>query len=82
MDYENVATTVFTPLEYGCVGLSEETATARYVSARVTVVVARALMFTSTWTTRTWPPRSSRRWSTAAWGSARRLPRQGMCLHV
>ncbi|KAJ8722978.1 hypothetical protein PYW07_004158 [Mythimna separata] len=30
MDYENVATTVFTPLEYGCVGLSEETATARY----------------------------------------------------
>lgn len=31
MDYENIATTVFTPLEYGCVGLSEETATARYV---------------------------------------------------
>ncbi|XP_035436670.2 thioredoxin reductase 1, mitochondrial isoform X1 [Spodoptera frugiperda] len=30
MDYENIATTVFTPLEYGCVGLSEETATARY----------------------------------------------------
>ena len=26
MDYENVATTVFTPLEYGCVGLSEEVA--------------------------------------------------------
>ncbi|KFM60385.1 Thioredoxin reductase 2, mitochondrial, partial [Stegodyphus mimosarum] len=26
MDYENVATTVFTPLEYGCVGLSEEEA--------------------------------------------------------
>jgi len=26
MDYENVATTVFTPLEYGCVGLSEEKA--------------------------------------------------------
>lgn len=26
MDYANVATTVFTPLEYGCVGLSEETA--------------------------------------------------------
>ncbi|XP_014616941.1 PREDICTED: thioredoxin reductase 2, mitochondrial isoform X1 [Polistes canadensis] len=26
MDYANVATTVFTPLEYGCVGLSEEDA--------------------------------------------------------
>lgn len=29
MDYDNVATTVFTPLEYGCVGLSEEQATQR-----------------------------------------------------
>ncbi|KYN01382.1 PREDICTED: thioredoxin reductase 1, mitochondrial isoform X2 [Cyphomyrmex costatus] len=28
MDYTNVATTVFTPLEYGCVGLSEEAAVA------------------------------------------------------
>lgn len=27
MDYDKVATTVFTPLEYGCVGLSEEMAT-------------------------------------------------------
>ncbi|XP_046391053.1 thioredoxin reductase 1, mitochondrial [Ischnura elegans] len=26
MDYSNVATTVFTPIEYGCVGLSEEVA--------------------------------------------------------
>ncbi|NXY22501.1 TRXR2 reductase, partial [Atrichornis clamosus] len=26
MDYDNVPTTVFTPLEYGCVGLSEEAA--------------------------------------------------------
>ena len=26
MDYDNIATTVFTPLEYGCVGLSEEVA--------------------------------------------------------
>lgn len=26
MDYTNIATTVFTPLEYGCVGLSEEQA--------------------------------------------------------
>ncbi|XP_076854024.1 thioredoxin reductase 2, tandem duplicate 2 [Brachyhypopomus gauderio] len=30
MDYENVPTTVFTPLEYGCVGLSEESAERRY----------------------------------------------------
>ncbi|XP_018341058.1 PREDICTED: thioredoxin reductase 2, mitochondrial isoform X2 [Trachymyrmex septentrionalis] len=28
MDYINVATTVFTPLEYGCIGLSEEAAIA------------------------------------------------------
>ena len=28
MDYENVATTVFTPLEYGAIGLSEDEATA------------------------------------------------------
>ena len=26
MNYENVATTVFTPLEYGCIGYSEEEA--------------------------------------------------------
>ncbi|KAJ6656519.1 hypothetical protein lerEdw1_003644 [Lerista edwardsae] len=30
MDYDNVPTTVFTPLEYGCVGLSEEDAISRY----------------------------------------------------
>ena len=30
MDYTNVATTVFSPLEYGCVGLSEEQAVAMY----------------------------------------------------
>ncbi len=30
MDYTNVPTTVFTPLEYGCVGLSEEDAKARF----------------------------------------------------
>lgn len=29
-DYVNVATTVFTPLEYGCIGLSEEDAIAKY----------------------------------------------------
>jgi pyruvate/2-oxoglutarate dehydrogenase complex dihydrolipoamide dehydrogenase (E3) component len=30
MDYVNVPTTVFTPLEYGCCGLSEEDAQAKY----------------------------------------------------
>jgi len=30
MDYDNIATTVFTPLEYGCVGLSEEDAKERH----------------------------------------------------
>lgn len=29
MDYKNIATTVFTPLEYGCVGYSEEEANAK-----------------------------------------------------
>lgn len=30
MDYENVATTVFTPLEYSCVGLAEEDAIKKF----------------------------------------------------
>jgi pyruvate/2-oxoglutarate dehydrogenase complex dihydrolipoamide dehydrogenase (E3) component len=30
MDYDAVPTTVFTPLEYGCVGYSEEAAAAKY----------------------------------------------------
>lgn len=30
MSYQNVPTTVFTPLEYGCVGMSEDTAAAMY----------------------------------------------------
>lgn len=30
MNYDNVPTTVFTPIEYGTVGLSEEDATAKY----------------------------------------------------
>ncbi|KAJ7309686.1 hypothetical protein JRQ81_007745 [Phrynocephalus forsythii] len=37
MDYDNVPTTVFTPLEYGCVGLSEETATDRFGSENIEV---------------------------------------------
>lgn len=30
MNYKNVATTVFTPLEYGCIGYSEEDALKKY----------------------------------------------------
>lgn len=37
MDYDNVPTTVFTPLEYGCVGLSEEAAVARHGQEHVEV---------------------------------------------
>jgi len=29
-DYDNIPTTIFTPLEYGCIGLTEEKAIARY----------------------------------------------------
>eukprot|EP00067_Danio_rerio_P029437 XP_009299529.1 thioredoxin reductase 2, mitochondrial isoform X1 [Danio rerio] len=37
MNYENVATTVFTPLEYGCVGLSEEEAERRHGKDQIEV---------------------------------------------
>ncbi|CAG9859606.1 unnamed protein product [Phyllotreta striolata] len=37
MDYDNVATTVFSPLEYGCVGLSEEVAIERFGADNVEV---------------------------------------------
>lgn len=37
MDYDNVATTVFTPLEYGCCGLSEETAIERFGEDKIEV---------------------------------------------
>lgn len=37
MDYENVATTVFSPLEYGCVGLSEEAAIERHGADNIEV---------------------------------------------
>lgn len=36
-DYVNVATTVFTPLEYGCIGLSEEDAVAKFGEENVEV---------------------------------------------
>jgi len=37
MDYINVATTVFTPLEYGAVGFSEEDAIAIYGDENISV---------------------------------------------
>lgn len=37
MDYDNVATTVFSPLEYGCVGLTEEEAISRYTESNIEV---------------------------------------------
>lgn len=37
MDYTNVATTVFSPLEYGCVGLSEEAAIAIHGDEKIEV---------------------------------------------
>ncbi|CAO2631148.1 Thioredoxin reductase 2, mitochondrial [Lemmus lemmus] len=37
MDYSNVPTTVFTPLEYGCVGLSEEEAVALHGQEHIEV---------------------------------------------
>ncbi|XP_077776797.1 thioredoxin reductase 2, mitochondrial [Podarcis muralis] len=37
MDYDNVPTTVFTPLEYGCVGLSEEEAAGRFGADHIEV---------------------------------------------
>ncbi|KAJ8263441.1 hypothetical protein COCON_G00158980 [Conger conger] len=37
MNYDKIPTTVFTPLEYGCVGLSEEEAERRYGKDRIEV---------------------------------------------
>nr|XP_017034783.1 thioredoxin reductase 1, mitochondrial isoform X2 [Drosophila kikkawai] len=37
MDYQDVATTVFTPLEYACVGLSEEDAVKKYGADEIEV---------------------------------------------
>ncbi|KAL6046656.1 hypothetical protein STEG23_017562, partial [Scotinomys teguina] len=50
MDYSNVPTTVFTPLEYGCVGLSEEDAVALHGQEHVEVYHAyyKPLEFTVT----------------------------------
>lgn len=40
MDYQAVPTTVFTPLEYGCVGYSEEDAAAKYGADNIEVYVS------------------------------------------
>jgi thioredoxin reductase (NADPH) len=37
MDYVNICTTVFTPIEYACVGLSEDDAIAKYGEASIDV---------------------------------------------
>lgn len=53
MDYDNVATTVFSPLEYGCVGLTEDQAIDKYnennieVSCKVYVILNA--LFGYTW---------------------------------
>ncbi|KXZ50183.1 NTR1 protein [Gonium pectorale] len=40
MDYDTVPTTVFTPLEYGCVGYSEEAAAEKYGADNIEVYVS------------------------------------------
>jgi hypothetical protein len=42
MNFDKVATTIFTPAEYGCVGLSEEQALRKCVRARVCACIAPA----------------------------------------
>lgn len=37
MDYDNVATTVFTPLEYGCCGLTEQEAQDRFGKENISI---------------------------------------------
>ena len=37
MDYENICTTVFTPIEYSCVGLSEDDAIAKFGNDNIDV---------------------------------------------
>lgn len=39
MDYDNIATTVFSPLEYGCVGLTEDEAIKRYTENNIEVSI-------------------------------------------
>ncbi|XP_016428301.1 thioredoxin reductase 2, tandem duplicate 2 [Sinocyclocheilus rhinocerous] len=51
MNYDNVATTVFTPLEYGCVGLSEEEAERRHGKDQIEVKysIFAMVQFTVAW---------------------------------
>jgi len=42
MDYENICTTVFTPIEYGCVGLSEEDALEKFGKDKLKIYHALA----------------------------------------
>lgn len=37
MDFSNIATTVYTPIEYGCIGLSEEEASTKYGADNILV---------------------------------------------
>ena len=41
MDYRMVPTTVFTPIEYGCVGYTEEGAVAEFGADNLEVLLAR-----------------------------------------
>lgn len=41
MDYKYVATTVFTPLEYGCIGYSEEDAIQKHGEENLTIFVSK-----------------------------------------
>ena len=43
-DYVNVPTTVFTPLEYGSVGLSEDAAIAKYGEENIEVSFCKVLL--------------------------------------
>ena len=46
-DYVNVCTTVFTPLEYGCCGLSEEDAIEQFGEGDIEVLVGTTRIFTN-----------------------------------
>lgn len=48
MDYDNVATTIFSPLEYGCVGLTEEEAINRYTEDKIEVSSIGLLVMNNT----------------------------------
>ena len=37
MNYKNIATTIFTPLEYGCIGYSEEEAIKKYGAENIKI---------------------------------------------